>query len=57
MFTNEWSDVMYCLLGIALYSIYSAESTFWKHSVKTTHVIKLIRVTSESKTPNEFPVR
>lgn len=58
MFTNEWSDVMYCLLGIALYSIYSAESTFLEAlCVNTTHVIKLIRVTSESKTPNEFPVR
>lgn len=36
---------MYCLLGIALYSIYSTESTFLEAPcVQTAHVIKLIRV-------------
>lgn len=49
---------MYCLLGIALYSIYSTDSTFQKRPVSKLLVIKLIRVMSASKmTANKFPVR
>lgn len=48
---------MYCLLGIALYSIYSTESTFESSWYQTIHVIKLIRKMSASTKANEFPMR
>lgn len=50
----------YCLLDIALYSIYSTESTFPQKGAlcgkkKPIHVMKLTREKSASETANEFP--